>query len=280
MAYAFRGAGALDYFPCRYGASRLLFRGPRRQTDGPHVAVIGGNETYGQFVPDPFPALLEEWLGLPVVNLGCPNAGLDVFAEDHDLMSVANAARAVVVQILGAQNLSNRYYSVHPRRNDRFLGATPALRALYREVDFTEFAFTHHLLTALQRIGPDRFALIAAELRQVWLRKMHGMLSEIRVPLVLLWVANQAPPAPTRGGDLGRSPLLIDAEMIAAISAGAEACVQVVVSPAARAMGVSGMAFAPGDAPVARQLPGPTAHREVALALRPMLETLISAPAT
>jgi Domain of unknown function (DUF6473) len=277
MADAFRGAGALDYFPCRYGASRLTFRGPRRETEGAHLCVLGGSETYGRFVPDPYPTLLEEWLGLPVVNLGCPNAGPDVFAEDPDLIAVANRASAVVVQVLSAQNLSNRYYSVHPRRNDRFLGATPALRALYREVDFTEFAFTRHLLTALQRIGPDRFAVIATELRQVWMRKMHGMLAEIRVPVVLLWVGDQAPPPVSRSGDLWRGPLLIDAEMMAVAAAQAAGRVDVVFSPAARAMGVSGMAFAPTDAPVAKGLPGPAAHREVAQALRPTLEQLLGA---
>jgi Domain of unknown function (DUF6473) len=253
MADAFRGAGALDYFPCRYGASRQTFR-----------------------VPDPYPVLLEEWLGLPVVNLGCPNAGLDVFAEDPALIAVANRASAVVVQVLGAQNLSNRFYSVHPRRNDRFLGATPALRALYRDVDFTEFAFTRHLLMALQRIGPDRFATIAAELRQVWMRKMHGILAEIRVPVVLLWVGDQAPPMAAAADDLWRGPLLVDAEMMAGITAQAAGRVDVVVSAAARAMGVSGMAFAPVDAPVAKGLPGPTAHREVARALRPALEHVLS----
>lgn len=30
MTYDALGAGALDYLPCRYGTSKLLFRGPRR----------------------------------------------------------------------------------------------------------------------------------------------------------------------------------------------------------------------------------------------------------
>ena len=280
MAYAFQGAGALDYFPCRYGASRLTFRGPRRDLDQPHIAVIGGTESYGKFVPDPYPALLEEWLGLAVVNLACVNAGLDVFAQDPDLLAVANRAKAVVVQILGAENLSNRYYAVHPRRNDRFLGATPALRSLYREVDFTEFAFTRHLLTSLQRTGPDRFALVAAELRQVWLRKMRDMLGQLHVPVVLLRVGDQPPPAAARGGDLGCRPVLIDAEMLAAIRPLAVQSVDVVITPAARSQGLSGMAFAPMDAPMARGLPGPAAHREVARALRPTLETVMAGDRT
>ena len=39
-------------------------------------------------------------------------------------------ARLTVLQVTGAQNMSNRFYSVHPRRNDRFLKASPLLRAM------------------------------------------------------------------------------------------------------------------------------------------------------
>ena len=60
MAYEFAGDSALDYFPCRYGQSKLLFRGPRRRFDGPYAAAIGGTETYGKFVADPYPALVRD----------------------------------------------------------------------------------------------------------------------------------------------------------------------------------------------------------------------------
>jgi predicted Zn-dependent protease len=66
------------------------------------------------------------------------NAGLDAFLHAPQVLALAGAARVTVVQAMGAQALSNRYYRVHPRRNDRFLGPSPALSALFREVDFTE----------------------------------------------------------------------------------------------------------------------------------------------
>ena len=58
-----------------------------------------------------------------------------------------------MIQVSGAQNLSNRFHAVHPRRNDRFLRASTLLKTIYRDVDFTEFNFTRHLLTTL-RDGP------------------------------------------------------------------------------------------------------------------------------
>ncbi len=275
MAYAFQGAGALDYFPCQYGGSRLTFRGPRRDTGQDYVAVLGGSETYGRFVPTPYPDLLQEWLGLPVVNLGCPNAGAGVFAQDPGVMATANRARAVIVQVLGAQNLSNRFYAVHPRRNDRFIGATSALRALYRNTDFTDFSFTRHLLEALQRAGRERFELVARELREVWVERMQDLLATISVPVVLVWIGDQPPPVRQTRADLTAEPMLVDADMIAAIRSKIAGYVEVVLSPLAQAKGVEGMAFAPLEAPLARAMPGPVAHREVAAGLAPVLDALM-----
>ena len=78
MAFAYQGDGALDYYPCRYGSSKLLFRGPRRSLDTAFCAVLGGTEAYGKFVPQPFPDLVEAATGVRMVNLGCMNAGVDV----------------------------------------------------------------------------------------------------------------------------------------------------------------------------------------------------------
>ena len=275
MAYAFQGAGALDYFPCRYGGSRRLFRGPPRDPGQNYVAVLGGSETYGRFVQTPYPDLLQEWLGLPVVNLGCQNAGLDVFTQDSEVLALANRARAVVVQVMGAQNLSNRYYSVHPRRNDRFIAATPALRALYRNIDFTEFAFTSHLLTALKRAGRDRFELVAQELRDVWLERMKTLLDQISVPVVLVWIGDRPPQPHKARADLTGSPLLVDAEMIATLRPGLAGCAQITLSRAARAEGLRGMAFTPLEAPMAKGTLGPAAHREIATGLAPLLGALV-----
>lgn len=275
MAYVFPGEGSLDYFPCHYGSSRILFRGPRRDTNRAYVAVLGGTEAYGKFVPDPFPDLLERDLGLAVANLGCMNAGPDVFLHEPALTEVATQACATIVQITGAQNLSNRYYTVHPRRNDRFLAASPGLKALYPQVDFTEFSFTRHLLMALHSASPDRFEVVAEELRTAWLARMTTLLTRLRAPVALLWMAETAPPAPTRRANIGAGPALVDTDMISALRSLAAAYAEVVFSPQARAQGVAGMSFAPLEAPAAAQVPGPLAHREVANRLLPLIEDLI-----
>lgn len=275
MAYAFPGEGSLDYFPCRYGNSRLIFRGPQRDVERAYVATLGGTETYGKFVSAPYPDLIERELGLPVANLGCMNAGPDVFLHEVEVTRIAAQACVTVVQLLGAQNLSNRYYAVHPRRNDRFVGATPLLRSIFPRVDFTEFNFTRHMLRALQHGSPDRFEVVAEELRAAWVTRMKQLLARLPGRTILLWMSDAAPPSPARRVDLARAPMLVDAEMVAAIRPLASAYVQAVSSAEARAHGLEGMDYAPLEAPAAAGVPGPWVHREVADALLPVIHQLI-----
>lgn len=273
MAYVFPSEGSLDYYPCQYGSARVLFRGPRRDIEGAYVAVLGGTEAYGKFVPVPFADVLEHRLGLPVVNLASMNAGPDLYLNEPAVAQVAEGARASIVQIMGAQNISNRYYKVHPRRNDRFLGATPALRAIFPRVDFTEFNFTRHMLIALQETSADRFEVIAEELRSAWVTRMQQLLSRLRQPAILMWFSDHKPPSPEHRVDLSRSPMLMDSEMIAAVRPKVSHYVEVIYANSPEP--ADGMVYAPLEAIAAAGLPGPAAHNLVADRLSPLLRNLI-----
>lgn len=272
MAYAFPSAGALDYANCTYGASRLLFRGPKRETERAFVAILGGSEVYGRCVKYPFPDLLEKELGLPVANFGLPNAGPDVFLNDPFVLTKAGQASVTVVQLFGAQNISNRFYTVHPRRNDRFLAAKPSLRALFPKVDFTEFHFTRHLLHALQLAAPQPFALLVRGLQKDWTAHMRNLLGQLGGKPLLLWIADAMPPAPAQQIDLFFNPMLIDTAMIDALTPHAGQVVYALPSLEARAMGLDGMVYDPTELPIAASLPGPYVHREVCNALLPYIE--------
>ena len=274
MSFAYAGAGALDYAPCTYGASRMLFRGPGQSTAGRYCAVFGGTETYGKFVPDPWPALVAEATGARMINLGCVNGGPDVYLNDPAIMEIARGAALTVVQIGGAANLTNRLYSVHPRRNDRFLCAAPWLRTLYPEVDFTEFHFTRHMLQALRAVSTDRFDVVAAELAETWTARMKELLDRIRGPVLLLWIGDHAPPVEATHGD-GRDPFPITETMVRALRTRASGYVEAVISDGARIEGVEAMAFAAIDRIAAAEVPGPRAHREVAGAITEILMRLM-----
>ncbi|MFV0491985.1 MAG: DUF6473 family protein [Pseudorhodobacter sp.] len=275
MAFACEGALALDYSPCRYGESRLLFRGPKRDLEQPFVMVLGGTETYGKFVPDPFPVLAERKSGRCFVNMGCMNAGPDVFLKDPEVAAIAAQSDLAVVQILGATNLSNRFYSVHPRRNDRFLNASPWLNMAYREVDFTDFHFTRHMLGALQEVSQERFEVIAEELRATWLSRMTDLLAQLPCKTLLLWAASHRPEPRARMADLGRDPLLVDLEMVEALRPRANAYLEVTYSDRARAEGVENLHFMTPERPAAEGVPGTLAHHELAEALVTAVDRLL-----
>ena len=259
--------GSIDYVPCRYGGSKLLFRGPRRRVDGSYVAVLGGTETYGRFVERPYPVLTEAATGLRMVNLGYLNAGVDVFLNDRAVMQLCAGARATVIQLLGAQNLTNGFYSVHPRRNDRFLAATPRLKRLFGDVDFTEFHFTRHLLAALQERSSERFAAVVAELQAAWMQRMERLLRAAGGRKILLWIGEEPP------GDGGTpcahapDPLFVTRAMIEALRPVVAEVVEVVESAEARAAGTEGMVFAPEEESAAQSTTNLAVHRDVAAAL-------------
>jgi Domain of unknown function (DUF6473) len=265
------GARALDYSPCHYGTSRPLFRGPERDLSCPYVAMLGGSATFGKYVAAPYPALVEADLGHPVANLGGLNAGPDFYLSDPATLAVAARARVAVIQITGADALSNPFYSVHSRRNDRFLTATPTLRTLYPEVDFADIHFTRHLLMVLARAGQDRFGMVIAGLKANWTRQMQGLLARLQGQRILLWLADTPPPASAFGLDPASGPVLVDAAMLAALGPSVSDVIEAVPSAAARAEGVERMQVPETERHVARCLPGPTAHVEVAAALAPVV---------
>jgi len=268
MTYVHPGRNALDYYPCRYGSSKLQFRGPYKSPTGRYCTAFGGSETYGKFVAEPWPTLLEGRLGLPVLNFGYLNAGVDVFLNDPQITTIAAKARLSVVQLLAPHNMNNRFYAVHPRRNDRFLRASAGMQALFHEVDFTEFNFTGHMLAALATRCPDRFAAMAAELKAAWVARTRNLLERIGGRVLLLWVRPQ--------GDTSLvDPVPLGHDIVAAVSPLALETVVVDPSAAAWGAGLAGMQFDPLEEPAAAEMPGPMVHAEIAEALAPHMLRLL-----
>ena len=274
MAYENLGAGALDYHPCRYGKSKLLFRGPRKKLNKPYCAVIGGSETYGKFVEEPYPMLLERMAEKTVVNLGYMNAGTDVFANDHTVLEICADADVTVIQIMGAQNLTKRFYTVHSRRNDRFLRASNRLNTVYRDVDFTDIHFTRHLLCALAEASAEKFELVREELKSAWVARMQAILSHVRGRVILLWLSERSPETCPGGTMLGPDPLFVDRGMIEQLAKFNVELVEVIAIPEEVAAGQMRMVFTQLDQPKAQEMLGPVVHEATARALSEQIATL------
>ena len=273
MSYQALSPGGLDYLPCRYGHSKILFRGPRRSLSEPFVAFFGGTTTYGKFIQTPFPDVVEAELGITCANFGSMNGGVDVFATDPFLRDVSTKAAATVIQITSPRNMSNRFYRVHPRRNDRFVDASAMLRAIYRDVDFAEFNFTNHMLQRLITISPERFETVLDELRSAWVARMRLVLSQIQGKSILLWASDASPEEAQ--SNLDAEPAFVDRAMIEEVTALATHYVEVVASQEAKATGTEGMVLSEMDVPAASKMLGPTAHKEIALALKPALQSVL-----
>lgn len=277
MSYEQTGAMALLDEPCRYGTSKLLVRGPRRDLDSPYLAFMGGTEVYGRYVKQPFAAQLEERLGQTCVNLGSVNAGLDSFVQDEALMSLARDADMTVLQVLGAQNLSNRLYRVHPRRNDRFLQASETLSKLYSEVDFTDYHFNKHLLTGLEACSAERFEAVRAELQTAWVKRMSSMIETLEGRVVLLWLRYDLGQGVDGGVALGQEPALVDRPMVDALRSMVKDVIEVPVQTAGGADDIDGMVLGQMDLPTAGHMIGPMEHMRIANAASDGLRRALAA---
>ncbi|MDA9208024.1 DUF6473 family protein [Octadecabacter sp.] len=265
-------ANVVRLAPCTYGVSRLSFRGPRRPTDGRFVAFLGGSDTFARYILQPFSNLVETATGEVCVNLGCQAAGPDVYLKDTAVQAICHDASAVVLQVIGAANLSNAYYRVHPRRNDRFIAPTDRLTALFPEVDFSEISFTGHLISRLRSEDEARFALVRTCLQSTWMTRMRALIDGAAGKVFLLWFASRYPSDDGSGHDPSSEPVFVTASMLEDLRSYVEDIIEV-VEPRGD---TTDMAFAPLDTLAAQDSLGAAAHNAAAKALRVPLTFALS----
>jgi hypothetical protein len=205
--------------------------------------------------------LLAKWIDLPVANFGVAQAGLSLFSEEPWLLDACSRAEVTVIQVLGAQNMSNRLYSVHSRRNDRFLSVSPALRDMFPDVDFSGINFTGHLLATLATQSRASFQVLVDELKWAWVQRMRRVLDLIQGDIILLWMSERCP---DRGGNCHdqEEPHYVDRQMLNAVADKVAGIVEVVAER--NQPKLDGMIFGEGEADAAMRLPGPIAHLQAA----------------
>lgn len=264
MSYESRGADAPGESRCRYGTSKVSVRGPERKLDVPYIAFLGGAETFGRFVRHPFVELIEDGLGRPCVNLGSPNAGLDTFLNDPETLTIARGADLCVVQVPPAHTLSNRFYRVHSRRNDRFLTASPAMASIFRNVDFTQFNFIRHMLGDLKAREPELFGMVLDELRQAWTARMHVLLDLLPRPVRLLWLRQSNTDGELPESALGHEPLWVDRDMVMSLRGRIDGMDEIAVRTSRQTGEIAEMDYDPLKRPMVGHMLGPQMHRVIA----------------
>ena len=225
--------------------------------------------------------LVEQAMRQPCVNLGCVNGGIDAFLGDAVVTDICRNADLTVVQVMGANVLSNRFYSVHPRRNDRFLRASSVLEAIYYDVDFSDFAFTRHLLQTLHATSIERFETVVRELREAWVARMRTLLTGIGENVMLLWLADTPlsdRPWADHPAHLQAEPLFITRSMVEELRPLVRDILEVVPSQTALSEGVQGMFYPPSQRQAAMGMLSAASHREAARKLVPALRENVFVP--
>lgn len=208
MTFLRNGVLPPEYQPCDYGYSRFKFRGPQCDVARPHVAYLGGAETFGRFLRQPYPDLVRQGTGLGALNLGVVNAGVDLYLKNPRFLHLTQQAQAIVIELPGAAQLSNPYYDVHPLRNDRVLRPHPQLRRMFPDIDWINIHFIRHFLGQLYAQSPADFDHIVKGVQQTWITRMQELITQFHQPVHLLWCNNDA------GGDAATTPLFVTAQMV------------------------------------------------------------------
>ena len=82
----------VDFILCQYGNSKNLFRGPKKSCKNSYGVCLGGADTFGGKVPDPFSAMLEREMGMPILNLGAQHSGAGFYTEDDAIHEIVENA--------------------------------------------------------------------------------------------------------------------------------------------------------------------------------------------
>ena len=187
MSYVTMDARPVDFILCQYGNSKNLFRGPKKSCKHFYGVCLGGADTFGGKVPDPFSAMLEREMGMPIFNLGAQHSGAGFYTEDDAIHEIVENAQVVFIEAPSVVNQSNPFYREHPRRNDRFVTALGPLYDLFPEADFVECHFTKHLITKLISIDSVRADIVFRALQDEWGRNLTIMRARWCAKTVVHW---------------------------------------------------------------------------------------------
>ena len=109
--YAREDWNVIDYGIWKLADGFPQMRGPEigPLIPGAYGVVLGAAQAFGRFCPKPFPLLLSERIGMPVLNLGLAGAGPRMFMRKN-ILRVVNDAAFVVVQVMSGRSLGNSVF--------------------------------------------------------------------------------------------------------------------------------------------------------------------------
>lgn len=236
--YQARDIDVIDYGMTELPGTSHLIRGPVPDlARGDHVTCLGAAQTFGCFVEKPFPTLLGEALGRPVLNLGFGGTGPGFFLDHPELIETANRGALTVVQVLSGRVQPNMFFQgrglarVKLRRTGRNVHPHVAWG------DIAEGFYAWRRLPAplkplIQGAARAPLALAIAQSRRGWIGAYRELFRQLATPTILLWFSRRTPeydrrPRPTEAL-MGEYPQLVSRDWVAPVAKMADAYVEVV----------------------------------------------------
>ena len=174
------------YFDYELGSSEEIsgweLRGPIPDLDKPYFVCVGATQVFGRFCNRPFPRILSEELGLPVLNLGMGGHGPRTFLG-KSLLSAINRAEFAIVQLSSARIGSNSFFeNSESGRGDGI-----------RLCDNKAMLFDEFLAEEFERSSLEVMARIVRETRDSWIASYRELLGAITVPTIIHWLSTVLP---------------------------------------------------------------------------------------
>jgi len=197
-------------------------RGPVPDLEKPYFVCIGATQVFGRFCARPFPQILSEELGLPVLNLGMGGHGPRTFVRPG-LLAAINRAEFAIVQLASARIGSNSFFE------NSESGRAPGRRLR----DDKEMVFDQFLVEEFDRSPHEVIVRLVQETRDSWIASYRELLGAITVPTIMHWLSTVLP---QRIDDysssvwelLGAFPQLVNSQMISQIRLMCDAYVETV----------------------------------------------------
>ena len=228
--YPERDYEVVDYRMARLPVSDLEVRGPLPDlAAGNYITCIGAAQTFGCFCEKPWPTIVGESIGAPVLNLGFGGAGPEFFLNNDRLIELANGGQATVIQVMSGRVASNMFLegngraSMRLRRSGRIVSADNGWRDIWegfhawKRLPAFSHGVTRRFSQTLARY--TTIPIATAQSRGNWTTAYKKLLHRITTPKCLLWFSRRQPDdAPSAIGSvedyLGEFPHLVNSRWL------------------------------------------------------------------
>jgi hypothetical protein len=236
---------AFDYQCYPIGSHPLWARGPKPDLapGKPYVVVLGAASAFGRCVDRPYAHLLQQRLGVPVVNLGYGGTKPGLYLEDQGLRTLVHGATAVVSELMSARGFPS---SVVEARNSHSAMVRLRKTAAAEETGLLEQAsgnwganparpdgwvFADRLYERWIRAGDrDELRQVVHEIRCAYVAQMHELMSLCSGFKLLFWFSQRAPEYTlsfdTLDGVTGGFPHFVDSSVLSALHDSVDAYVE------------------------------------------------------